>query len=124
MSNSHSRYEQRDVNARFIAIMGIGLLILISVVLVLVSGIFTVFSERQPVIPATATPQAQFQDSLANQWQTLRATQEAQLNSYDWVDREQGIARIPIERAMDLLAEGVLFTPTPQPTATEGSGEN
>jgi hypothetical protein len=27
-----------------------------------------------------------------------------QLNSYGWVDRSRGIARIPIERAMDLIA--------------------
>jgi hypothetical protein len=27
------------------------------------------------------------------------------LSSYGWVDREAGIVRIPIDRAMDLLAE-------------------
>jgi hypothetical protein len=30
------------------------------------------------------------------------------LNRYEWIDREKGLARIPIERAMDILAEGGL----------------
>jgi hypothetical protein len=35
----------------------------------------------------------------------LRAREEAILGSYGWVDREAGIARIPIEDAMAVLAE-------------------
>ena len=31
--------------------------------------------------------------------------QEAELNSYGWIDRESGKVRIPIERAMQLLVE-------------------
>lgn len=31
--------------------------------------------------------------------------QENQLNSYGWVDQQAGIARIPIQRAMDLIAK-------------------
>lgn len=34
-----------------------------------------------------------------------RAGQEARLDGFAWVDREAGIARIPIERAMQLLVE-------------------
>jgi hypothetical protein len=35
----------------------------------------------------------------------LRAQEEAVLNSYGWVDPEKKVARIPIERAMELLAQ-------------------
>jgi hypothetical protein len=38
---------------------------------------------------------------------TLQAKQLKQLAGYGWADRDAGIARIPIERAMDLRAEGV-----------------
>lgn len=31
--------------------------------------------------------------------------QEKQLNSYDWVDEKAGVARIPIDRAMELVAQ-------------------
>lgn len=33
------------------------------------------------------------------------ARQRAKLNSYQWVDRRRGLVRIPIERAMQILAE-------------------
>ncbi|HET6628150.1 MAG TPA: hypothetical protein VFG91_00080 [Woeseiaceae bacterium] len=36
----------------------------------------------------------------------LRAREAALLHGYGWVDRERGIARIPIERAMEILAAG------------------
>lgn len=35
----------------------------------------------------------------------VRAQAEEKLHGYAWVDREGGIARIPIERAMELIAE-------------------
>jgi hypothetical protein len=38
---------------------------------------------------------------------TLRAAQKQQLAAYGWVDRDAGVARIPIERAMDLRADGL-----------------
>lgn len=34
------------------------------------------------------------------------ADKEKRLGEYGWVDRERGIARIPIEQAMKLVAEG------------------
>ena len=35
----------------------------------------------------------------------MRAQEEARLNSYGWIDEENGIVHIPIERAMDILAK-------------------
>jgi len=42
-----------------------------------------------------------------------RAEQEEILASYGWVDRNAGIVRIPIERAMDLVAERAGAAPAP-----------
>jgi hypothetical protein len=36
----------------------------------------------------------------------VRARQRSALSQYQWVDRDAGLASIPIERAMDLLVEG------------------
>jgi hypothetical protein len=36
-----------------------------------------------------------------------REARKKQLGSYGWVDRKAGVVRIPIERAMELSAEGV-----------------
>jgi hypothetical protein len=35
----------------------------------------------------------------------LRADERQALDRYGWVDRDAGLARIPIERAMDMVAE-------------------
>jgi hypothetical protein len=35
----------------------------------------------------------------------LRAEEDAQLNSYGWIDRRSNIVRIPIERAMEIIAQ-------------------
>ncbi|MCI0684613.1 MAG: hypothetical protein L0Y71_21090 [Gemmataceae bacterium] len=51
----------------------------------------------------------------------LRAYEKRTLTSYDWVDRERGVVRIPIDRAMQLiLDEGGL--PARQPPAQRPKG--
>jgi len=39
------------------------------------------------------------------QFKDFLLKQEDQLNSYGWVDQQAGLAHIPIERAMDLIAQ-------------------
>ena len=46
----------------------------------------------------------------------MRAREDAVLTTYGWVDRNTGVARIPIERAMDLLVERGL--PVTKPVAS------
>jgi hypothetical protein len=46
------------------------------------------------------TPIWQAEDGLA-----LRAQQRAELRSWGWADRDAGVARIPIDRAKDLVVE-------------------
>ena len=47
------------------------------------------------------------------------------LSRYGWVDRERGVAQIPIERAMQWLADdakrGVLHSPDPATTPDAGA---
>jgi len=35
----------------------------------------------------------------------MRADENKILSSYDWVDRDHGVVRIPIERAIEILAD-------------------
>src|SRR5438552_3495509 len=35
----------------------------------------------------------------------LRATEDAALNTYGWVDRSKGVVHIPIQHAIDLILE-------------------
>jgi hypothetical protein len=46
--------------------------------------------------------------------QTLRKQEDDVLQSYAWVDKDQGIARIPIARAMEILAQKGLPARTEQ----------
>lgn len=63
----------------------------------------------------------------------VRAAEETRLHSYGWIDQSQGVAHIPIERAIEILAErgatattdvapapGTAPTATPTPPANEG----
>ncbi len=41
----------------------------------------------------------------AQEWRTLRAEQQELLGSYGWIDEENSVVHIPVERAMSLLVE-------------------
>jgi hypothetical protein len=43
----------------------------------------------------------------ANRGAKDRDARKKQLGSYGWVDRKAGVVRIPIERAMELTAQGI-----------------
>jgi hypothetical protein len=46
-----------------------------------------------------------------------RAAREERLRSYGWVDRRQGVVHLPIDRAMQLVAEGARPAPGAAPEA-------
>jgi hypothetical protein len=47
--------------------------------------------------------------------QRLRAEEEGVLTTYGWVDKDRGVARVPIDRAMDLLVQRGLPPAKPMP---------
>ena len=47
----------------------------------------------------------------------LRAEEEEILTTYGWVDKNRGVVRVPIERAMELLVERGLPPAKPMPAA-------
>ena len=53
--------------------------------------------------PPTAMPSPPLQSAPALDLAALREQKRAMLNEYRWLDRDKGIVRIPIERAMSLL---------------------
>ena len=48
----------------------------------------------------------------------MRAAEDAVLQSYGWVDHRAGIARIPIDRAIELVVERGLSASAPPPAST------
>lgn len=50
-----------------------------------------------------------------NPLQQLRGTEQKLLDNYGWIDREAGIARIPVDRAIEIISQNGL------PLALQGS---
>lgn len=50
-------------------------------------------------------PEPRIQASPSADLREMRAGEDAQLNSYGWVDRKNGIVSIPIDRAIELTAQ-------------------
>ena len=77
-------------------------------VFLLVVGIFRYFYDtdktgealRQGVIP----PEPRIEVAPYEQLQQLRTHEDHILNSYAWVDKSAGTVRVPIDRAIDMLA--------------------
>jgi hypothetical protein len=74
----------------------------------------TLVRESRPAPPAP-----RLQTDAPADLNELRAEKERELESYGWIDRQNGVVRIPVERAMTLLVERGL--PKTQP-ADENSG--
>ena len=60
--------------------------------------------------PRQIPPAPRLVTDEATQITAHRSQVEAQLSEYGWVDEEEGIVRIPLERAMELVAERGLPT--------------
>lgn len=105
--NTTAAEEASFLNSRTLWISLIGLVVLIGVVLAISALLFGYFtSTREPgvVQQEVAPPGPRVLPDPAAPLDVLRATEQANLNSYGWVDRDAGVVRIPIERAMEIIA--------------------
>lgn len=62
-----------------------------------------------PLVETSATRLPPAPRLQTNPWRDiadLRASEDAILQSYGWVDRKAGVVRIPIGRAMEMIARG------------------
>ena len=108
-------HETRDVNIRFITSVVIGLFLLTLLGMGVSRWFQAGLAERQraaerPRSPLaeslpTQPPEPRLQVRPAADLVELRAREEAQLTRYEWIDPNQGLVRIPVERAIELLAE-------------------
>jgi hypothetical protein len=107
-------HERRDADVVSITMVG-GLLLVSGVIVILTCmGLMHLFSlknkNREARVPAAATSGASFPEprlevTPAIDLKKNRAAEEQELNSYGWIDRSAGVVRIPIDRAMELIAQ-------------------
>jgi hypothetical protein len=103
-------YETRDARAISLLSFGVGLIVALVVVELLMLGFYRLFmSERPKSIQERAV------SNIYEQLRELRRDEDAALSSYGWVDRKADVVRIPIDRAIDLVAEnGIHFGKGPK----------
>ena len=82
-------------------------------------------ADRRTVAPADIYrfPQPRLESDERLEINDFRLQEENTLHSYGWVDQQAGVVRIPIDRAMQLLAQRGLPT-TPQAGAVPPSDVN
>lgn len=123
------QHEQRDLG------IGVLFLSLVALLLLVVLSAFGMYAFQQNAEVRAATrdpepsplietdvlpPQPRLESDPGEVLRRLRLLENVQLERYAWVDRPAGIARVPVERAMELLVERGL--PRPSTSAAPGEG--
>jgi len=115
MDRPEARHEESDVNAWAVGKFAIGLIFLCIIALGLLFGLFQYFMSQEAGRPAPEPnlgsnaaklpPEPRLQTAPVLDLKEMRAAEDQILNSYGWIDAQHGVVRIPINRAMDLLAQ-------------------
>lgn len=120
----------RELNIRFI----VGFAVILTLITVGMAALMWLTSsllvdrleERDPA-PATlpaarlqpAPPGPRLQTDPEGDLVLLRAEEELRLSTFEWVDQEAGIARVPIATAIELMAIPEPTVPSAAPSAAE-----
>ena len=123
-------HEPDSVNARALTKFGIALALGLVATLFLVFFVFDALrgpealkaplpSLRVDVDVKSLPPEPRLQFAPVQDLQQMRAAEDRILNEYAWVDPDHGVVRIPISRAMDLLAQEGLPVRADAPRAVE-----
>jgi hypothetical protein len=108
-------HEHADIRARPIVLAGIGLACALLLVVGLMLGFYDAMATHAarvspPANPLAAAagprlpPEPRLQVHPVRDLRELREAENTLLDHYGWVDRPAGVVRIPIARAIDLLA--------------------
>jgi hypothetical protein len=128
-ASNEAGYERRDLNVRGVAWCAVALVVAAIVVHVALAGLYKVFKHQHPsadapsriaLSPQLIAPKPRLQVEPTKELDDYFAAENQKLNSYGWVDKTAGVVRIPIDRAMDLIAQRGL--PTRGPGTQNASG--
>ena len=106
-------HETRDINARAVAWFGLGLVITFLLIFLMARWLLGIFGAQHSVGTAVSQisgqrmppPQPRLQTNSTGDMARFREWENGILTNYSWMDRPAGVVRIPIERAMDIIAE-------------------
>lgn len=132
--NGHGDFERRDIGVGGVVWFLVGLAAVLVICFFLVQGVYNVlethFAENQPAASPLSTnvpkdtrklpapygsdyqkylrenfPAPQLETDERTELNDVRLREENVLSTYDYVDRNAGTVRIPIDRAIDLLVQ-------------------
>ena len=121
----HDGFEQEDLSSRSALYFLAGLVLVCLVVYLIVFGMYrfldsyatahqppmspmvTPEADTRAVTPQNAEtfPQPRLEENERTQFRSFIEDQDRKLATYDWVDKDRGTVRIPIDRAMELIAQ-------------------
>jgi hypothetical protein len=107
----HAGHETTDVNVWAVGKFAIGLVIVCVVSIGLLFGLLKFFQSREEtsvantVEPTKMFPEPQLQKTPIPDLKAIRAEEDRLLNGYAWVDQPKGVVRIPVDRAIEVLAQ-------------------
>lgn len=97
MNQNKAGYEKRDVSTTRLIVFGILGIIVVVIVIIFIMEVFTATSERLVEEMVLKPQSAAIRE--------LRARETEELNSYKLLDAENSIYRIPVDRAIELMAD-------------------
>jgi hypothetical protein len=106
-------YEHADANVRSLYQFGAVLAILIVAVMWAMVYTYNFFAKHESLGPPASPfenqrelpPQPRLQPQPATDLKRYCEIEQQQLTTYGWVDQNNGLVRIPVDRAMDLVLE-------------------
>lgn len=126
-SDNNGGYERSDIGARGVLYFLLGIAVAGVIVYFVVDGLYGYLQKRSeaeqarvsPLVtnapadtrhigahyPQGAFPNPRLEEDERGQLNDIRIKEEQTLSSYDYIDKSAGTVRIPIERAMDLIAQ-------------------
>ncbi len=126
-SAGHGDYERQDIGAKGVLYFLLGLAVAGLFTYFVVDGVYSYLEKRSeaqqapvnPLVtnapadtrniskdyPQSTFPNPKLEEDERGQLNDIRIREEQTLNSYGYVDKDAGTLHIPIERAMDLIAQ-------------------
>jgi hypothetical protein len=104
-SRQRPDYERSDVSARVLAMLAAGVGLFLFVTPYLLAALYPQAAHQAGVGTLPQPPSPRLQTDPAADLAALRQAESARLSGYGWVERDEGLVRIPISRALALTAE-------------------
>jgi hypothetical protein len=119
-TNTNVQFERRDVNVRAMAWIGAAIVVtavVLHVALYWLYGAFGIGAVESGRVPKTheqidqpTSRQPKLQVDPTTEINQFRDEENKKLSTYGWVNKDNGIVRIPIDQAIKLVANGRLVS--------------